>query len=319
MKIVTRIMPVALLLAVAFTSCKKTDTTAAVAAAAADSTQTTTVAAQSNDQTAVTSSVDGVANDANTSLESSASFNGKEENTVGVLGTICNTTTVIDSLSAVKKITVTYNGATCDGSQLMYGTVSYSMANAKHWKDTGAVVTITTQNLKITRVRDSNTIILNGVKTMTNSLGGKLSKLTIGGTIKHTIIDSNMMITFSNGTQRSWQVAKQRVFTKDSTGLIITTTGLHTQGNITGISEWGTSRFGTAFTNAITAPLVVRQNCNFRLVSGAVSDSTLNSNISITYGLNAAGLPTTCPTGNYYYKIGWTNAKGQAKTAIKIY
>ena len=318
MKILTQIMPAAFLLTVAFTSCKKTDTSS-TAAVTADATQTTSVAAQSNDQATVTKQVDAIANDANTSLEASVAFNGKIDNTVGVLGTICNTTSVYDSVSAVKKITVTYNGATCDGTQLMYGTIIYTMPNAKRWKDTGAIVTITTKNLKIIRVRDSSTITLNGVKTMTNVWGGKLSTLAVGGYIEHAIIDSNMVITFDNGTQRSWQVAKKRVFTRDNNGIIITTTGLHTQDSLSGISEWGINRFGFAFTNAITTPLVVLQSCNYRLVSGTITDSSLNNSIHITYGLNAAGLPTTCPVGNYYYKIGWTNAKGEAKTAIKVY
>ena len=319
MKILIQIMPAAFLIAVAFTSCKKTDTTIPPAIVTADAMQTKLVALQSNDQAIVSRQVDAIANDANTSLEASAAFNGKIDNTVGVLGTICNTTSVYDSISAVKKITVTYNGATCDGAQLMYGTVIYTMPNAKRWKDTGAIVTITTQNLKIIRVRDSSTITLNGVKTMTNVWGGKLSTLKVGGYIEHAIIDSNMVITFDNGTQRSWQVAKKRVFTRDDNGIIITTTGLHTQDSLSDISEWGINRFGVAFTSAITTPLVVLQSCNYRLVSGTITDSSLNNNIHITYGLDASGLPTSCPVGNYYYKIEWTNAKGEAKTAIKVY
>ncbi|HRF19588.1 MAG TPA: hypothetical protein PK977_15540, partial [Chitinophagaceae bacterium] len=69
-------------------------------------------------------------------------------------------------------------------------------------------------------------------------------------TITHTITSSNMSVTFDDNTQRTWQVARQRVFTYNN-GVVITVTGMHAANGITGIAEWGTNRFGNFFTTSI--------------------------------------------------------------------
>ena len=124
-----------------------------------------------------------------------------------------------------------------------------------------------------------------------------------------TDISSEFTITFDNGSQRTWNVAKHRVFTY-SEGIVITTTGTHNDGTNSDVAEWGTNRFGVAFESRITAPKVIAQSCDFRLTSGE-NTITRGDNISsvITYGLDVNGNPTTCPgTGNYYAKLVWTNS-----------
>jgi hypothetical protein len=108
-----------------------------------------------------------------------------------------------------------------------------------------------------------------------------------------------MSITFDNGSQRTWQVARQRVFIYNN-GVVITVTGLHSKGNVTGIAEWGTNRFGHTFTTAIAEPIVRRQDCSFRVGSGKVTHTTNLFNASATFGLDASGNPTTCPGAGYY-------------------
>jgi hypothetical protein len=241
-----------LLSAVVFVSCKKTDTNPVT------TDQTTELSTQADDQSRVSTEVDAIANDGNIVLESNAAFNGKIENT---LGTLCNATTVADSSNGTKKITVTYNGLNCSGTRFFTGVVVLSMPQATHWKDAGAVLTVNIQQLKITRVRDNKSIIINGTHTITNVTGGRLSDLASRGSITHTIIGANLSVTFDNGTQRTWQVAKQRVFTYNN-GIVITTTGTHTDGAVSGISEWGTNRFGNTFVTAISQPMVIRQDCD---------------------------------------------------------
>ena len=88
---------------------------------------------------------------------------------------------------------------------------------------------------------------------------------------------------------------------------LITGTGMHSQGGVTGIAEWGINRFGRTFTTAISQPLVVRQDCNFRLTTGKVDHSTPVFNAAVSFGLDSAGNPTACPgTGAYYLKIIWS-------------
>jgi hypothetical protein len=128
-----------------------------------------------------------------------------------------------------------------------------------------------------------------------------------------------MSITFDDGSQRVWQIAKQRVFTY-SNGIVISTTGTHTDGNTTGICEWGTNRLGNAFATQIVAPLVIRQDCMFRLTSGQVKHTKLLRSVEATFGLDITGNPTSCPgAGPYYMKIVWTNALGVSTTVILPY
>ncbi|MEO6355509.1 MAG: hypothetical protein ABIU77_22300 [Ferruginibacter sp.] len=299
---------ISLIMAISIVSCKKSDTSTTT-------TDTTTeLTAQTDDQSNVSSTSDAVENDVNLFVDANASFNGRME---GVEGMPCNATAVADSSNSIKRITITYNGTNCAGNRTLTGVVVISMPIGTHWKDAGAVLTINTQNLKVTRLSDSKSIVINGSKTITNVTGGRLSELS-SKTITHTIIGADS-ITFDNGKQRIWQVAKQRVFTYNN-GAVITTTGTHTDAGVSGIAEWGTNRFGNAFVTAISQPLVIRQDCDFRLVSGTVIHSKLVADVTVTFGLDATGTPTACPgTGTYYFKAVWQGVNGVTKTIILPY
>ena len=223
-------------------------------------------------------------------------------------------------MSNPRTITITYNGTNCLGNRTRTGVIVISMAQNVRWKNAGAILNVTFQNFKVTRLLDNKSITLNGTQTYTNVSGGLLINLPTLNTITHTITSSNMSVTFDNGSQRNWQVARQRVFTYNN-GIVVTINGMHTDGTITGIAEWGTNRFGHAFITAITQPLVLRQDCNFRLVSGKVHHVSSNVfDATVTFGLDAAGNPTGCPgLGNYYMKIEWTGLLGVAHTAILPY
>jgi hypothetical protein len=129
-----------------------------------------------------------------------------------------------------------------------------------------------------------------------------------------------MSITFDDGTQRTWNVAKQRVYTFSGTNVSVTISGTHTEGNVTNIAEWGTNRLGRAFTSATLQPVVIRSDCNFRVVSGEIKHSLPNVSADATFGLDASGNPTTCPgTGHYYFKIVFTGSGGNSITLIMPY
>ena len=100
----------------------------------------------------------------------------------------------------------------------------------------------------------------------------------------------------------------------------MTTTGTHSENGINGIAEWGINRLGNAFVTAISQPIVVRQDCNYRVVSGQVTHSRLAATVVVTYGLDVTGTATSCPgTGNYYFKIVWTDTNNNIKTVILPY
>jgi hypothetical protein len=193
------------------------------------------------------------------------------------------------------------------------------MAQGVKWKNTGAAINVTFQNFKVTRVIDSKSITINGTKTYTNVSGGLLFNLPTLNSITHTITSSNMSVTFDNGSQRTWKIARQRVFTYNN-GVVITTTGTHTEGNVTNVAEWGTNRFGHAFSTAITQPVIVRQDCNFRVTGGQLTHTVPLFTSSATFGLDINGNATSCPGANsYYMKITWTGVGGNTHSVILPY
>ena len=128
-----------------------------------------------------------------------------------------------------------------------------------------------------------------------------------------------MTITFDDNTQRSWQVATKRVFTYNN-GIVLTVTGNKTIGSTEGIAEWGVNRFGHDFTTTITQPLVIRQDCAFRLTSGQVKHDGGFGAATVSFGLDVNGNPTSCPgTGFYYFKLVWTGANGATANVIWPY
>lgn len=317
MKLKNYFLPAIILMAGSIASCKKSAvSTAGSTNSVANAALAVQVIGQSDDQSRVSTELDNITIDANIAIESSSTFSGRVQN---VLGALCNASTVTDTSGTAKTLTINYNGLNCTGNRFYKGVVILSMPKGTKWKDAGAVLTITKQNLKITRVRDTSSITLNGVTTITNVSGGRLTDLATGSPITYTVASDGISILFDNGTSRNWQVAQKRVFSYNN-GIVVTTTGTHTENGVSGIAEWGVNRLGNAFETAITQPIVVRQDCNYRVVSGEVTHRRLASTIVVTDGLDVNGLATGCPgNGTYYYKIVWTDTNNNIKTVILPY
>ncbi|HUR66512.1 MAG TPA: hypothetical protein VMZ03_09180 [Chitinophagaceae bacterium] len=270
----------------------------------------------SDDQNRFSVEMDAAANDVNGVLETTTGFAGRG----GDIQSICDATIVVDTMSNPRTITITFNGTNCLGNRTRTGVIVVSMAQGVRWKNAGAQLNVTFQNFKITRLADNKSITVNGTETYTNVSGGLLINLASLNTITHTINSSNMSVTFDNGSQRNWQVGRQRVFSYNGGNATITVTGTHTQGSTSGIAEWGTNRFGNAFTTAITLPLTFKYDCSFRLGSGRVEHVTNLFNASVIFGLDANGNPTGCPGANpYYMKIVWTGPANIPHTIIWPY
>ena len=118
-----------------------------------------------------------------------------------------------------------------------------------------------------------------------------------------------MSITFDDGRQRTWSVAKQRTFTYNN-GVVVSASGMHSDATHQGIAEWGMNRFGRTFVSVISQPIVVRQDCSFRLVSGQVQVIRPDVTTTATFGLDVNGNATTCPgAAPFYLKLVWTGDK----------
>ncbi len=296
---------VTLALFTTFTACKKE---------AVSSDTSTEITTHAEDQSTVSSDMDAIANDVNVAVESTTNFSGRESN----INSVCNATVAVDSVSNPRTITINYAGTNCFGTHIRSGVVVLSMPAGVRWKDAGATLTVTYKELKITRSSDNKAITLSGTQTFTNVSGGLMVNLANMTSIIHTITSSNMLIKFDDNTVRTWQIAKKRTFTYNN-GVVITTTGTHVEGTRSNIAEWGINRFGHAFTTAITEPLVIRQDCEFRLTSGQVKHEGFGTAV-VTFGLNASGEHTTCPgSGHYYYNVIYTGVNGNTHNVILPY
>lgn len=292
-----------------FTACQKEDNSST-------NSGETEAKTHSDDESRFSNEVDAVANDATLMLESEGGFSGRGDN---VQSLICDATVAVDTMSNPRTITITYNGTNCLGTRTRTGVVIVSMPQNVRWKNAGAAITVTYQNLKITRVSDNKSITINGSKTFTNVSGGLLFQLPTLNTITHLVTSNGLSVTFDNGAQRVWQVARRHVFTYNN-GVVLTITGDHSENGVSNIAEWGTNRFGGSFISSTVDPIVIKQDCNLRITSGVVHHQTPNVTINTTFGLDASGNPTGCPgTGVYYLKLEWTGPAGNTHTVILPY
>jgi len=325
-------LAICLLSCISIYSCQKSNS-------ASQDSSSTNLSTTADDQQQVSNESDIISNDANTALNGQSDFSGSTSSTASLSGNtevnstyavtglsslvnvhqlICDATITYDTSNNQRVITIVYDGTNCWGNRTRSGKVIITLPLGQHWKDAGATVNIVIDELKITRLRDGKSIVINGNKTITNVSGGLLKDLATLETITHTITGT-MSIDFDNGTTRAWNVSKQRVFTYNN-GIVITTTGTYSDGTYNDIAEWGLNRLGESFKSLISEPKVIRQDCDFRLVSGQNTVITDKGTSVITYGLDMNGNPTGCPgSGTYYYKLVWTGENGKTYTVIRPY
>lgn len=299
------IFSLALLLFAGFISCKKEKTS--------DTGSNTEISTQSDDQSIFSAEVEAATNDVNVVLEAATLYSARK---MGSDTSVCGAEIAWDLNSNPQVITITYKGSVC-GNRKRSGSVTVSIPKGTQWKNAGAAATVTYNNLKITRVWDQKSITINGSQTYTNVSGGLLIQLSSKQHIIHTIASDGLSITFDNGTQRVWKVAKHRDFTYDN-GIVLSVSGTHIENNIENIAEWGTDRLGLAFTTATIEPLVIRQDCDFRLTSGTVKHEAGNVAATVTFGLDAAGNPVSCPS-NYFCKVVYTVPNGNSISFLLPY
>jgi hypothetical protein len=254
---------------------------------------------QSNDEVMANKETDESSNDATAALENSGgSFASRPAGPAITFP--CDATVSYDTAATQKSITITYNGNNCSGTRTRTGKIIISFDASLHWNDAGATINVDYDSLIIIRNSDGKKLLINGSVTHTNVSGGLLANLS-SNSITRTIT-GNLTLTFDNGTQRIWQITKQRVFTYDN-GIVVTTTGTGTGG----IAEAGINRYGNTFTAAITQPVLIKQSCDFRIVGGMLLYTGPYATIATTFGLDASGNQVSaCPIGFFYYKQVWS-------------
>jgi hypothetical protein len=298
-----------------FTSCKKASTTTTPTPSG--------VAAQSqdaSDDARVNSELDNATNDANASMSSSSTTAGRYSYTSSTLGTglVCGATLDTSKIS-MDIITINYNGPNCSGLETRSGSITLQLTGGK-WKTKGAAIYCTFNNYKITRISDGNSITFNGTHTLINYSGGLVaSVLGTTTTVVHKARANNMTITFTDGTVRTWSVARQLTWSAFNTSnLQISVSGDTILAGVANTVMWGTTRSGQSFTAVLKSPIVSNTICGwFAPVSGERMINGITYPLDILFGLNTSGVAVTsgCATD---YKITWTVA-GTPYSALLLY
>ncbi len=289
--------------AVGFNSCKKDNNKSTT-------TDTSTEAStQSSDQIMYTNESDAATDDVSAAIDADGgSLNGRAAGVSSFPYSLsCDANVTVDTTSSNHTITLTYSGG-CSGTRTRTGTIVASFSSDFKWANAGAQITITFKNFKVTRVSDGKSVVLNGVRTLTNTSGGLLRNLSSLDSVVNTVNDANMSVTFDNGTQRTWQNDFKRVYTYND-GAVVSVTG----------SGSGVNRYGHAFTTSILDPLVIKQSCDFRYTSGQILYTGALVTTNTTFGLDATGTAVSnCPV-TLYYKIVWTGPLGTSLSYIGNY
>jgi hypothetical protein len=238
--------------------------------------------------------------------------------------TLCNAT--IDTTQiGVKKITITYNGNSCDNGRNRSGNIVIQLVNGTKWADAGAVLKITYNNFKVTRLSNNKSMTFNGTHFITNYSGGIVTRIGFGSTNTTTIIRRlrgfNLNITFDDGTTRTWSVARTRTWTgANGIATSLTIAGDTSMAGVNFTEVWGTNRAGKIFTTVANTPIYFTKSCGWFLPIAGKRTHTVNGRVStLTFGLDAngaPGAPASCPN---HYLVTWTSALGVYKTYLGTY
>jgi hypothetical protein len=229
----------------------------------------------------------------------------------------------IDSVTANRTYTLTFDGTTpcVDGTRTRAGVITFKLTAGEKWRDAGSVVTVTFTNYKVTRLADNRSVVLNGVKTLTNLSGGNRKLVALTANAELVVgVAGNLNLTFDDGSVRTWQISRKRTYRNLGNGKFeIRIEGTGSAENYTNLSAWGTTRFGGAFYTQITEPIVVNNTCGFgKPVSGLKVHHRPVRTITALFGTDQDGVAVTtgCPFG---YKLTWEKATGNTKSEVIAY
>ncbi len=223
----------------------------------------------------------------------------------------CNAT--VDSTEVVNDtitIYITYDGLSCNGRRYRTGQVEIKKRVGTHFGRPGASVQIRHIDFTVSAPNGSRAMTINSSKIFTNVTGGFVFMLGHNGfnSLVHRL-QGRMNISFSNGTSRTWLVARQKTFSGTRGNLLLSVDGFGSSGDYTNLVTWGTNRNGEDFFTQISESIVYKQACTWDPVSGSKFHQIPSADKSalVLFGYNSDLQPITgdeCPT---HYRIDWQN------------
>ncbi|MFN0200377.1 MAG: hypothetical protein ACKVTZ_02595 [Bacteroidia bacterium] len=240
--------------------------------------------------------------------------------TVGTTTTLCGAT--VDSSQIAQKIlTVTYDNSTSCGGYVRSGSITLKLVAGTRWRDQNAVLEVTHNNYKVIRQSDNKSITFNGVKRITNVQPFNFQ--TLSKELKER--GNNLSITFDDGTQRTWSLARRWIFTFVSVNPAVVNcsiTGDSTLNGVTNTMVWGTNRDGVMFKNSTPIPILttIGGACSPRNPSAGkwVHNLDGKGTLTATLGVDANGNAVSSGCA-YGYKLEWLGVNGGTASVVKAY
>ena len=284
-----------------------------------DSTNSATVKVQAVDVSSVNSESDLATNDVDIAVTTNAKMGGTG---TAIPNNGLPTDVGIDSSAQGLSITINYNG-NINGCRTRTGKIVVQLVEGSRWRDVGAVLKLTFDSVRIHNSCTKKTIILMGVKYITNLSGGNLFTLVLAqpDTLIHKV-RANYRVTFidsvGNMDSAKWNVARNTKIAYSS-ALIFVTTGDTTINGISNVESYGTTRGGSSFTTAFTTPVISNTTCGLGFpIAGAVAHVVGIFPFAVQYGVDANGNQVLPPTCASYYKVSWVSIVTNATVSVVL-
>ncbi len=265
---------------------------------------------------------DQIQNDLNVIVQDETEF-GRVGKSAGITSDLCGIT-IDKSQIAQKTLLFIFDGVTpcLSPSRTRAGKVKVQLTSGTSWSNPNAVLTYTFINFKVVRLKDNQSVTLNGTKTVKNVNGSNwLSFLSGAATIKYQERSLNLQATFNGGSAANWNVARVTEWSYRPSDQRITfkANGDSTLGGIANVDSWGTNRFGTPFTTYYTKSLLSNTYCGlWRPNSGTLVHSINNDLFTLTLGTDQQGNPINLDCA-YGYKVTWVGANGNTLSVVESY
>ena len=275
--------------------CTKKETTEST------SNTTTDIQQLQKDENIVENATDDVSNDANTVLSGG---NGLKlwQGPCGV--TIDSATTIGDTII----YHLTYNGPNCNNTLIRTGNVDVKKKIGEYWVNPGTTVTLTLINFHIVRIlHPDHSVTFNGIKHFQNVTGGYLWMIGFElSSVEHKVWGT-VQATFSDNSTRTWNIARQQLFTGKQDSLVMAIDGLGTADGYDKLVVWGINRQSKQFYSQIEQTVIYKQACTWDPCAGSQTLllPTENKSATLTYGYDDNNQPITgdeCPTK---FKLDW--------------
>ena len=235
----------------------------------------------------------------------------------------CGVSIDVSQLSQ-KIVTFTFDGVTrCFIPQrIRAGKIKVQLTSGNLWQDVDAVLTITYDSFKVTRVSDNRSIMFNGVKTLRNINGNDwVAFLSSNFTLKYQERAKDMQVTFDNNLHATWNSARITEWTYTNNGIPqfnFTCNGDTTINGVSYVDSYGTNRFNHDFVTYYISPLHSNTHCGLWMPTSGQLVHWIGRNFILFLGVDQNGNPVLSGCA-YGFKVTWTANNGSQSAVFPYY